>query len=259
MGVVILTVSKKITKIACFVSMVLIASSAFSFPLQWQKLAPGLEYTRINTFASFFGKDIHVFRFDLHDYQMQLASTMQNNRLATIAELVHTNHAAIGVNGGFFSPELKPLGLRINQGEVKNKLKPTAWWGVFYTRGANAYVVAKNAFKPHKNIDFAVQSGPRLIIDGKIAPLKPGEANRTALGITRDGKVVLLVTSDFPLSTAELAEIMQQPAERGGLDCVNALNLDGGSSTQLYAWSNNFTLSVPSFAAVADAVLVVPR
>jgi exopolysaccharide biosynthesis protein len=49
------------------------------------------------------------------------------------------------------------------------------------------------------------------------------------------------------------------PPIEGGLGCMNALNLDGGSSTQLYAKTQDFSLSIPSFSAVTDAVVVVPK
>lgn len=227
-------------------------------PLQWEPIAPGLEYAKINAFG-LGSRGIHAFRFDLKNYQLQLVYTKQQNRLIDIASLVHANRAIIGVNGGFFTPDLKPLGLRINQGKITSPIKNTTWWGIFFTRELQAYIVAANQFKPSKDINFAVQSGPRLIVNGQIPSLKPGVANRTALGITRDNKIILLATANFPLSTLELAKIMKAPTDQGGLNCDNVLNLDGGSSTQLYARLNNFSLSVPSFAMVTDAVLVIPK
>ena len=61
------------------------------------------------------------------------------------------------------------------------------------------------------------------------------------------------------LSLQELATMMQRPTEEGGLGCVDALNLDGGHSTQLYANLPGFSLQVMSATRVADAVLVVPN
>lgn len=247
-------------KIKHFISIIglSIAISCYASPLQWRTLAPGMQYTKINPYGGFSG--LHIFRFDLQHYQLKLAFTQDTQSFPTsIYNLVRKNNAVIGVNGGFFTPDLKPLGLRMNNGEVKNPIKPTVWWGVFYTQSGRAYVVPQRAFRPSKSIDFAVQSGPRLIVNGNIPSLKPGVANRTALGITRSGEIILLVTNGSPLSMDELAHIMLRPESRGGLDCVNALNLDGGSSTQLYANLDDFSLNVPSFAPVTDAVLVVPK
>jgi uncharacterized protein YigE (DUF2233 family) len=105
-----------------------------------------------------------------------------------------------------------------------------------------------------------VQSGPRLLVDGQIPKqLRPGVANRSALGIRRNGQVVILATQNISLSTLELAQIMQRSEPENGLACWQALNLDGGSSTQLYAKVNDFMLSIPSFMPVADVVVVMPR
>lgn len=242
-----------------FFVLFFLCNSLFATPLQWQTLAPGLEYTDASVLSGFAGKGVHVFRLDLQKYRLQLALTHLDDSVSNIANLVELNNAVIGINGGFFSPDMQPLGLRIDAGKIKNPLKGTSWWGVFYTQNSQPFITSPKSFRNNKNINFAIQSGPRLIVDGKITSLKPGVANRTALGITADGKVILLATSHLPLALDELAQIMASPTDKGGLNCVDALNLDGGSSTQLYAKVNNFKLNVPSLALVSDAVLVVPK
>jgi hypothetical protein len=52
---------------------------------------------------------------------------------------------------------------------------------------------------------------------------------------------------------------MRKPEIEGGLECTDALNLDGGSSTQLYANVRLFKINVPGINAITDAILVVPR
>lgn len=235
------------------------ALSALS-PTTWREIMPGLEYSKINYYLGFPSGSLHIFRFNLRQYDLKVAFTeLANTASFSIPQLMSANKAVIGINGGFFSPDLKPLGLRINEGQVKYPLKATGWWGVFYTKGQKAYIVSPKDFELDKSINFAVQGGPRLIIDGKIPALKTGVANRTALGITRNGDIILAVTDGLLLSTQELADILLRNSDEGGLDCVNALNLDGGSSTQLYVLANDFNLRVPGINQVTDAVLVVPR
>jgi uncharacterized protein YigE (DUF2233 family) len=230
------------------------------YPTYWQTLAPGLEYILIIPHPGFPAGKLHAFRMDLQYYQLELAFT-QNAKLpsTSVQELTLSRNATIGVNGGFFSPMLKPLGLRMNNGIVLNPLKNIGWWGIFLIKNSQAKIVTPKKFLPSKETRFAIQSGPRLIINGEIPSLKPGAAERSALGITKAGKVILLVTENLPLSTNQLAEIMRKPLERGGLDCVDALNLDGGHSSQLYAKIHNFLLNVPGISQVTDAILVVPR
>jgi uncharacterized protein YigE (DUF2233 family) len=242
------------------ISVWLISFQSLALPLFWQPLAPGLDYAYINTLSAFYGSGMYAFRFNLQKFQMKMAFT-QNDSTSSVAipDLMAKHNAIIGVNGGFFSPDLKPLGLRINEGKVKNPLKQTTWWGVFYTRNGAANIVSQKDFRSDKSIDFAVQSGPRLVVNGSIPSLKQSISYRTALGITKKGDVILVVTKTLPMSIQELAEIMQKSGDEGGLDCVNALNLDGGSSTQLYVRIKDFILNLPGFNSVTDAVLVVPR
>src|SRR5438105_15501300 len=108
-------------------------------------------------------------------------------------------------------------------------------------------------------INLALQSGPRLLIRGLIPKLKPDRANRSAICITTNQELILLATEYLELTTFELASLIGQPSDDNGLDCYDALNLDGGSSTSLYANMNNFNLNIPSLVSISDAVVVKPR
>ncbi len=57
------------------------------------------------------------------------------------------------------------------------------------------------------------------------------------------------------MSTTELAQLMKAEP----LNCDNALNLDGGSSSQLHAHLNSFQLDVHGFSNVSDAVIVTAK
>jgi uncharacterized protein YigE (DUF2233 family) len=246
-------------RLCCLISVLCLGLPVYAAPTHWLTLAPGLDYTRITPSAQL-PSYLHAFRIDLRHYRLELAfSEDYKNNINTVADLVKAHQAIVGVNGGFFSPEFKPLGLRVNQGTQHSPLRNISWWGIFFIKNKQPYITTQNDYHPDSNIKFAVQSGPRLIIDGKIPSLKPGAANRTALGITKTGDVILLATENLPLTTLQLAQIMQAPTSEGGLNCINALNLDGGSSTQLYASIDNFQLDVPGYSTIADAVLIKPR
>ncbi|MBQ8603250.1 MAG: phosphodiester glycosidase family protein [Oscillospiraceae bacterium] len=79
--------------------------------------------------------------------------------------------------------------------------------------------------------------GARLVVNGKIPSgiSNSGRASRTAVGITKTGKVVLLVVDgrQEPESCGgSMKEIAQMMLEAG---CVEAVNLDGGGSTTFVA------------------------
>ena len=88
------------------------------------------------------------------------------------------------------------------------------------------------------NVSEAVGAGPRLLRDGQIEwhPLEEGFTEpkilatrglRSAIGVTRDG-AVFLATVSGPTGR-ELCDVMKK------LGAYQALNLDGGASTGLYA------------------------
>ena len=115
---------------------------------------------------------------------------------ASADQFAEHSKALLSINGGFFDHEFKPLGLRINNNKLENPLKRISWWGIFYIKNNKPYISNVRRFNHDNEIDFAVQSGPRLLIKGKIPSLKPGIADRSALGITADGKVIILVSTN---------------------------------------------------------------
>ncbi|STX51927.1 Exopolysaccharide biosynthesis protein related to N-acetylglucosamine-1-phosphodiester alpha-N-acetylglucosaminidase [Legionella busanensis] len=219
----------------------------------WQKLGPGLFYQDLNFSYLSPWSHIHAFRVDLKSNELDLVMAKElAMKHASAEEYAQHSKALITLNGGFFDQNFHPLGLRINNKKQQSPLKKISWWGVFYIKNNNAYLTNVSQFKRNKQIDFAIQSGPRLLIHGQIPPLKPGRAERSALGITADGYIIILVTENAPLSTTELAQLMKAPP----LNCINGLNLDGGSSSQLHAKIDNFHLNVHGFSNVSDAVIV---
>lgn len=224
---------------------------------QWQELAPGLQYSELEAnHGMHFGK-LHAFKVNLQRYQLKIAFAKDMQRVfANVRSMTLLKHGLVGINGGFFTPQMQPLGLRISEGKLRHRLKRTPWWGVLLIKKGRPSVVSLKQYTPSRDVDFAIQSGPRLVVNGKIPMLKDGVANRSALGITRDQDLIIVATEHLEITTTELAAIMRASSKNNGLDCVDALNLDGGSSTQLYADVDGFKLSVPSFAPVSDAVVV---
>jgi len=247
--------------IRIIISLLFILGTSLSYgKTSWQTLAKGLQYTQLTISPGFPNGSIHAFKFNLKNYRLDLDLTHNNQYpLLSVKSLVLEKKALLGINGGFFTPDLKPVGLRIKNHQVQSPIKNISWWGVFYIKNNKAYIVKKSHFKNQNSIKLAVQSGPRLIINGRIPRLKPGLAHRSALCITKQGDVIILATQNLLISTKQLANIIRKPLPKNGLGCYNALNLDGGNSTQLYANIGTFQLNIPSFVPVADALLVYPK
>jgi len=242
-----------------FIIVVFCSISVNAQPTVWKLLTPGIEYTSIDT--NHLAGKLHAFRIDLNYFSMGLLFAQDSQEvMASVKHLADEHNAMIAINGGFFSPDHIPLGLRIQNGKIRTPLKTsTAWWGVFYVENNRPYVTTPKNFQYNQNITFAVQAGPRLLVDGHVPTLKENFDERSALCITRGGQVIIAATDNARLSTGELANLLKNPSKQGGLECQDALNLDGGTSTQLYANIGRFYLYVPSFMPIADAIVVTPK
>ena len=86
-----------------------------------------------------------------------------------------------------------------------------------------------------KNFIWAVEFGPILIINGEKTELKPhtgGLAPRTAIGQTKEGRMLLVVIDGRQSSSigAYLYDVQLILYENGA---INAISLDGGSSSSM--------------------------
>jgi uncharacterized protein YigE (DUF2233 family) len=147
---------------------------------------------------------------------------------------------AFALNGGMFHPSHRPVGLYIEDGRELVRpsttsgpgnfhLKPN---GIFYAGEDEAGVLETGAFlKLKPKALFATQSGPMLVIDGK---LHPRLAKASASAKMRDGVCVRDAVAFFAISEEEVAFDTFERLFRDGLKCRNALFLDGGSAPALY-------------------------
>lgn len=242
--------------IACITAIFLLAPTIYAQDYHWRNLAPGIEYRDLNANPLIPWSHIHVFRINLKNNKLDLI--MANDlslHNASVGTFAHHSNALIAINGGFFDHNFQPLGLRIGHQQQHNPLKRISWWGIFYVKNNKPYIDSVREYANDKGVDFAVQSGPRLLVNGKVLSLKTGYAERSALGITSDGHVIIVVTNNFPMTTTDLAHLMK----KFPLNCDNALNLDGGSSSQLIAHLGLFQINVHGFSNVSDAIVVKSR
>lgn len=245
--------------VACLGFLSLFAQ-AEAAPLTWREIAPGMAYTKLAIGAEESPGTLHAFRIDPARLRVDcLLARDFGGKTATAQAMVTRSKALLAINGGFFSPEFEPLGLRVQGGRQRNPLKAISWWGIFFFDHGAPHIAARGDFVGGNGIQMAVQSGPRLVVDGTIPALKPGIAERSAIGISRRGEIVIAITERAPIETRTLAELFRRPAAAGGLDCPNALNLDGGGSSQLYVKTRALTLHIPGFTPVTDAVAVFAR
>lgn len=155
---------------------------------------------------------------------------------ATFAEIIDRCKPFAAINGTFYSEVYDPLGdIVIDGKQVITGRYPNA---IAVRNDGKVEFIRRNGSKfDWRGYKCALAAGPRLIYNGKIhldlsadgfrpAGLKI-EATRSGIGLTKSGKLLLVVANDR-ITLSEFAKIMQ---EQGA---VEAMNLDGGPACGLY-------------------------
>ena len=146
------------------------------------------------------------------------------------------------MNGGMYTPMYKPVGLFIDQGKqiqpinLKNGDNNFCWKpnGVFaIDNNGKAQVMVSEKFS-NSNIRFATQSGPMVLINGKMHDGFESSTStyiRNAVGVKSNGDVFFCISLKA-VTFQQLAEFMLKNG------CVNALYFDG-SVSEMYCPQNN--------------------
>jgi len=139
-------------------------------------------------------------------------------------------------NGGMFTPTHEPVGLYIEEGKViepinlkKEKgnffMQPNGVFGIS-KKGTAHILQSKSCNKQWQSeLDYATQSGPMLLINGKInghfGEKSPNKLIRSGVGII-DTQTVVFAISNEPVNFYDFASFFRQ-----NYGCQNALYLDG--------------------------------
>lgn len=193
------------------------------------------------------GKSYSVCEFDLRRYAIRLFLDGADGKPygglgAFVAALKEQGRLPLfAMNAGMYQTDLSPVGLYVENGVERHRanvadglgnfhLKPN---GVFYVQGSQVGVLETSAYlRKRMRPDFATQSGPMLVIDGRLHPRfdpqSGSEKIRNGVGV-RDPHTVIFVLSSDPVTFTQFGELF-----RVDLGCRNALFLDGSISS-LYA------------------------
>jgi uncharacterized protein YigE (DUF2233 family) len=142
------------------------------------------------------------------------------------------------MNAGMFDEDGRPIGLAISEGKEDKGINRRSGSGNFHMQpngvllvrqSGRAEVLTTGEFAPDKDIRMATQSGPMLVIDGKVNPRFDADGRsryvRNGVGVGADG-VPVFVISDAPVSFGKFARLFAGP-----LECRNALYFDGSVSS----------------------------
>ncbi|MGI9372489.1 MAG: phosphodiester glycosidase family protein [Hyphomicrobiales bacterium] len=195
----------------------------------------------------YLGKNYTVCEVDLRKVELELFWRDDNGRahgkFAHLRRKLKSQgiELAFAMNGGMYHKDLSPVGLFVANGKELSPLnqdhdhgnfflKPN---GVFYWRGDQAGILETDAFQAKKpEPEFATQSGPMLVINGKLHPAfikdSPSLRFRNGVGLRSQHQLVFVISREV-VNFHEFATLF-----RDEVGCENALYLDGTVSA-LYA------------------------
>lgn len=192
------------------------------------------------------GKHVKIVTINMSSQDLHFGIIKANDELKgweDFSSMMKRKQPLAAINGNFFNAYAKkkenivPWGYIYDKGEMINS-GATLNHGSFVVLKDGTIVIDDADNIDKEQVQTMVEAGPLLVKDGKMvfdpndARFKEDKINkisaqRSAIGLREDGKVILLTGSS--LKTKELAAIMQK------LNCKSATNLDGGASSALYA------------------------
>ena len=177
--------------------------------------------------------------FDDRDFQLRVADQPDGcgSRWMDAKSAAITYQGLAAINGGFFTPEGKPLGLLIEDGIKRGKLHSSALGsGIFISSSTGSAIIRKEDYLSSgltTKADHLLQSGPMLVEHGKPTDGLSNEKNRTRSFLAWDGRHHWMIGHAAPCSLKSLADALAHiPIQ--GFKVTTALNLDGGRSSDLW-------------------------
>lgn len=163
-----------------------------------------------------------------------------------------------GVNGGYFHDDFRPVGLMVVDGkEIHPFEQAKLLSGILAVSDRRIEIVRSSKFSKTSDLRQAIQCGPMLVEGGKptVGLNNERSARRTIVATDGHGQWALIYLTSVTL--ADAARILTLPGLLDGWTTATALNLDGGSSSGL--WAAETSVSLPEFGHVRNFIGIVPR
>lgn len=193
---------------------------------------------------------VEVITVDLNDQSLLVTPQLANDNLGrrqSFTAFLHTHHPLAQISGGYFSlGSALPIGDIVIGGHLRYRGPVGSALAIKADNSADIINVPYGGSASWAGYENVLKGGMRLVQHGCYAvfprdqgfhdPNLFGFASRTAVGLTREHKL-LLVAVGREILLSQLASIMLH------LGCCDAMSLDGGLSTGM---------------AFGDAVILAP-
>lgn len=207
--------------------------------------APEPQHIPIAKRVEFRGQEFDCYVIDLHHFDVRMFWKDRNglpygslgNLKAQLQR--YGKELLFATNGGMYLKDQSPQGLYIENGKELSKLRTNSGYGNFYmfpngvfSRGQESFeIVVRDSFERNAQL-YATQSGPMLLIDGKIhSAFREGSGNkyvRSGVGLLDEHTAVFAI-SRATCNFYDFASLFKDHFK-----CADALYLDGAIS-KMYA------------------------
>lgn len=214
------------------------------------------------------GIDLYVASLN-DNYQAQIYQQSATNLFLakSIKDLSQEHDFDLAINGGFYTPDFKPTGLFVDQGNTLVRLARDPLLNSCIGIRTGKIFLGKNRYSCSGAMS-ALQSGLLMINNYNISNIVKrhtknlaqsdsffGPHRRTVLAKSADNKLLIIVTSEAPIFT--LANLLKNNSAALGVEkIITALNLDGGASTGMFIRFKNDPFYYPEIRSVKTFIFI---
>ena len=230
----------------------------------WKKTPSGLEIFQTNLGGSYLlSSSITLVRAPLSSFRPTVIRANQFGLKRASVKMLCRSAKAVGcINANFFDEQGKPLGLVINRGVIYQKLQKggDTLTGIVTVSPIDVKIIHRDEFNPSRVIE-AIQAGPRLIADKlPVSGLHESifATDLSGFCIDNSKRIILFRLSAglFGASLTDLQTFLLSPQ----IACKDAINFDGGGSSQLFVkgeadFSNEIDIAGNDLVPVALGLL----
>jgi len=199
---------------------------------------------------------VHALVIDLNHEGVRVVATARSERWGTVSGFAREHHAAAAINGGFWGMWQRPSGISAGGGELWDNAEASPDFGHFaVTRAGRAIVRRPGEGEDERSLSRvteAVSGRPVLVTRGRVDQegldafeMSNFRQPRTAIGVSRDGRTVIMLVVDGRQSHSRGFTLYQLARQLIELGAHRAINLDGGGSSAMYVRQAGGIVSSP--------------
>ena len=233
----------------------------------WSEPNPGVRYLR-RTVADP-ALSLHALVVDLSHPGVSVVTTAEDERWDSVSGFARRRGAVAAINGGFWTMLQTPCGVTAGAGEPwSNSTTDPDFGHLAIQADGRAFVRGPGQSEDVRSLarlEGAVSGRPVLVERGEPTteqldsfPSANLKQPRTAVGVSRDGRTLILVVVDGRQGHSRGLTLYQLARVLIELGADRAINLDGGGSSAMYVAEAGGVVGSPAAGRWARAVGLAP-